>query len=98
MEMLNKMRLLSEEEYDRLKQKQLKSYDRELRAAAFLDDEIKENFANPNLNPEQKLAFLNTAHSRLMNLMGNVQVPRATKVLQPQIPDEEPDATAAAPC
>ena len=50
-----KMRLIQEEEYERLRQKQVASYNPELRVVAHLEDEMKDIMDSRSITPEDKL-------------------------------------------
>ena len=50
-----KMRLIQDEEYERLRQKQVSSYNPELRVMAHLEDEMRDIMDSRNISPEDKL-------------------------------------------
>ena len=65
-----KMQLVSEEEMNRLRQKQVAQYDPELRTASFLQQEIDQLLHDTHLEPEQKLRLFQMAQQRFTAIRG----------------------------
>ena len=59
------MRLMREEEYERLRQKRISSYDPELRVLARLEDERRSVLDSSQLNDSEKVALMNHIGSRM---------------------------------
>ena len=60
-----RMRLMRDEEYERLRQKQISSYDPELRVLARLEDERRSVLDSTQLNDSEKVALMNHIGSRM---------------------------------
>lgn len=99
-----KMRLLEEDEYLRMKDKQIKEYDPELRTLTLLKSEIVDLLSNDSMDSNEKQKLLNRAQIRfdnLRNLQGekpeqaqpivDVKV-EPPKVKPDAIEEEKPDA------
>jgi hypothetical protein len=70
MSSFKKLQLLSEEEVNRLKQKQLSQYNPQLRAAAFLQTEIDDLLGNTDMDSQQKMTLFQMAQQRFASLVG----------------------------
>jgi len=70
MSSFKKFQLVSEEELNRLKQKQIAQYDPQLRAAAFLQSEIDDLLSNKQMDPEHKMQLFQMAQQRFTSLRG----------------------------
>ena len=77
-----KMRLLEEDEYLRMKDKQIKEYDPELRTLTLLKSEITDLLSNDSLDANEKQKLLNRAQIRFDNL-------RNLQVAKPEQPHEQ---------
>ena len=106
MSSFKKLQLLSEEEVNRLKQKQISQYDPQLRAAAFLQTELDDLLSNKDLDSQQKMTLFQMAQQRFASLIGkNVmsKVPLAgirtqlTQDEQEQPPQQQPRQQQPAP-
>ena len=64
------MRLMRDEEYERLRQKQISSYDPELRVLARLEDERRSVLDSTQLNDSEKVALMNHIGSRMKEVRG----------------------------
>ena len=60
-----RMRLVRDEEYERLRQKQISTYDPELRVLARLDDERRSVLDSNKFNNSEKVALMNHIGSRM---------------------------------
>jgi len=69
-----KMALISNDELDRLKQKQLSSYNPELRSMAFLKDEMDQLLLRTDLSAEEKLKLFQSAQHRFDSLKPQVHL------------------------
>jgi hypothetical protein len=83
-----KLRLMEEDEYLRMKDKQIKEYDPELRTMTLLKSEITDLLSNDSMDANEKQKLLNRAQIRFDNLR-NIQVEK-----QPE-PAREPAREAA---
>ena len=95
MSSFRKLQLVSEEEINRLKQKQLSQYDPQLRAAAFLQSEIDDILTNKDMDAQRKTTLFQTAQQRFASLLGKSFM--ATQPLGGVRTRMEHDEEAAAP-
>jgi len=63
-----KMKLVPEMEYDRLKMKEVRDYDPELRTLSFLQSEIDDILNNSNLDAESKMRLFQAAQYRFSSI------------------------------
>jgi len=94
-----KMSLIAQEELDRLKQRQLTSYNPELRSMVFLKDEMDQLLLRTDLPAEEKLKLFQTAQHRFQALRPDVQSTTAgttTSTPRAAAADEEEEASPIA--
>ena len=83
-EAFDKFHLLKDEEYQRLRQKQVQSYNPELRILTRLDDEIKELLNDTNVPVDAKLNIFNQLQQRIKDVQAITKpVSGVTKVVAP---------------
>ena len=70
MSSFQRMRLMRDEEYERLRQKQISSYDPELRVLARLEDERRSVLDSTQLNDSEKVALMNHIGMRMTEVRG----------------------------
>ena len=68
MKPFRKLRVLDEDEYQRLQERSIKEYDPKIRTMAFLQTEIDQLLSDPSLSSSDKLRLFQMAQNRLMNL------------------------------
>ena len=96
MSSFRKLQLVSEEEINRLKQKQLSQYDPQLRAAAFLQSEIDDILTNKDMDVQRKTTLFQTAQQRFASLLGkNVMANQSMGGIRTQMEHDEEAAPAA---
>ena len=96
MSSFRKLQLVSEEEINRLKQKQLSQYDPQLRAAAFLQSEIDDILTNKDMEAQRKATLFQTAQQRFASLLGkNVMATQPLGGIRTQMEHDEEAAPAA---
>ena len=74
----HKLQLVSEEELNRLRQKQIAQYNPKLPTAAFLKSEIDELMSDKQMEPESKLRLLQLAQQRFTSLRGKHAMERTS--------------------
>ena len=82
-----KMRVLSEDEYQRLQERKIKNYDPRLRSAAFLQSEIDQILNNSELSSEDRLRIFQIAQNRLIGLQHRSDKPSSTSTNSKAIVD-----------
>ncbi len=92
-----KMRLIQEEEYERLRQKQVSSYNPELRAVAHLEDEMKDIMDSKNITPEDKLKLFDQLRIRSNELRNQAKPLVALGGVSSSIPTQADDAQQPPP-
>ena len=78
MSSFKRLQLESEEELNRLKQKQIAQYDPQLRAAAFLQSEIDDLLSNKQMDPDHKMRLFQMAQQRFTSLRGKHAMEKTT--------------------
>ena len=95
MSSFRKLQLVSEEEINRLKQKQLSQYDPQLRAAAFLQSEIDDILTNKDMDAQRKTTLFQVAQQRFASLLGkNVMANQPMGGIRTQMEHDEEAAVA----
>ena len=90
MSSFKKLQLLSEEEVNRLKQKQISQYDPQLRAAAFLQTEIDDLLGNKDMDSQQKMTLFQMAQQRFASLLGKNEMSKVPLAgIRTQLAEEE---------
>ena len=99
MSAFHKLQLVSEEELNRLRQKQIAQYNPELRTAAFLQSEIDELLSDKQMEPESKLRLLQLAQQRFTSLrgkhamertsLGGIRTQMEDDVIAPPVPPQQ---------
>ena len=99
MSAFHKLQLVSEEELNRLRQKQIAQYNPELRTAAFLQSEIDELMSDKQMEPESKLRLLQLAQQRFTSLrgkhamertsLGGIRTQMEDDVIAPPVPPQQ---------
>ena len=93
-----RMRLLADDEYRRLRDKQVVQYDPELRVASRTQDEIRQLLFDDkiakSMSVEDRMALLEQKQARLRELLGHV---RHSGVVMPEAAPDEPPAPAPEP-
>ena len=98
MSSFRKLQLVSEEEINRLKQKQLSQYDPQLRAAAFLQSEIDDILTNKDMEAQRKATLFQTAQQRFASLLGkSVMATQPLGGIRTRMEHDEDAAAAALP-
>ena len=83
-----RMRLMRDEEYERLRAKQLSSYDPELRVLARLEDERRNVLDSPKLNDSEKVALMNHLNSRMLDVRSHGRLEREVSGITRKDPAE----------
>jgi len=96
MSSFKKLSLVSQDELTRLKQKQLTSYNPELRAMVLLKDEMDDILMRADLSPEEKLKLFQTAQHRFASLKPQVQVTSVAQSKAEPTAEEEPQQAVRA--
>ena len=78
MSSFKKMSLVAQEELDRLKQKQLTSYQPELRSMVFLKDEMDTILNRSDLPADEKLKLFQVAQNRFASIKSTALQPALT--------------------
>ncbi len=101
-----KLSLMAKDELDRLKQRDLKSYNPKLKAVVLLDDEMEDILNRKDLCSEEKMKIFQQAQHRFLSLFKTLDHPALTGVSeqiapspheQPALLEAVPGAAAGAP-
>jgi hypothetical protein len=65
--MFKRLKLLDEQELDRLIEKQIRQYDPNLRGMVAMRKEMDEVMGREDLNPEERIALYKSAQQRFLN-------------------------------
>ena len=89
----DKYHLMRDEEYQRLRQKQVQSYNPELRILTRLDDEMKDIIADTSVPVDVKLSILNQVKAQMKDVKSSVAkaVPPPPSVVVPKPTVVEPE-------
>ena len=92
-----KMQLVTDEEINRLRQKQIAQYDPELRAAAFLQSEMDQLLTDKGMDSDQRLRLLQMAQQRFAAIRGKQQLEKPTLGgISSKMSEDQPEDVAQA--
>ena len=71
MSAFKKLRLMDNEEYERLRQKQVSSYNPELRSIAHIQDEMRDVLSSSTMNPDEKMRIFQSLFVKSKEIQDN---------------------------